>query len=606
MFHGDSAVLAQSGWGRAHGLGRTHRCAPTSVLLVFLLMPVFLASCGKVRAGDDWADETLRQLSLRDKIAQMVHVRTPGRLINRDSQEFKKLEALIRDNNIGGLALFAGSVYESAVILNGFQEMSKLPLLVSSDFERGAAFRIEDATSFPWTMALGAAGSDDLAYRQGLVTARESRAMGVHWIFAPVLDVNNNPDNPVINIRAFGSDPADVSRLGVAFIRGAQAGGVLATAKHFPGHGDTSIDSHINMPILEIGMDRLERIEFVPFRRAIEAGVDTVMTAHVAVPQLTKGAKTPATLSGELITDVLKNTLGFRGIVVTDALEMEGLTKHYGNGDAAVAAVKAGVDVLLLPPDAEDAINAVERAVKNGEISEKRIDESVKKILDAKQRLGLDKNRATDTEKIGGIVSSPENIGLADEIAGKAVAVIKDEKRVLPLDPAGKRRVFGLVLTPVVDEASGTAFLDAFRERFPDAQTEWANSRVTAAQVAAIEKAINAADIVVVATLSRLATGRSIDIPNRHLGIVQKLASMKKPVVWVCLGSPYLMRIAPEMGTILCTFSYSENSQEAAVRALAGDFRVSGKMPVSIPGVAKIGDGLEIPPRADRLVGSGQ
>ncbi|MCL2878025.1 MAG: glycoside hydrolase family 3 C-terminal domain-containing protein, partial [Acidobacteria bacterium] len=229
--------------------------------------------------------------------------------------------------------------------------------------------------------------------------------------------------------------------------------------------------------------------------------------------------------------------------------------------------------------------------------SEKRIDESVKKILDAKQRLGLDKNRTTDIEKIGNLVSSPENIELADEIAARAVAAIKDEKRLLPLNPSDGRRVYGLVLTPVIDPASGTAFLNAFRERFPDAQTEWANSRVPETQLAAIEKAINSADLVVVATLTRLTTGRSIGIPDRHLGIVQKLASLKKPVVWVCLGSPYLLRIAPDMGTILCSFSYSENSQAAAVKALAGDFRVSGKMPVSIPGVAEIGDGLEIPPR---------
>jgi len=350
------------------------------------------------------------------------------------------------------------------------------------------------------------------------------------------------------------------------------------------------------MPILEADMERLERIEFVPFRRAIEAGVDTVMTAHVAVPQLTKGVKTPGTLSPEIITGVLKNSLGFSGIVVTDALEMEGVKKQYGNGEAAVAAVKAGVDVLLLPPDAEEAINAVERAVKSGEISEKRIDESVKKILEAKQRLGLDKNRATDIGKIGSLVSSPENIELAGEIAARAVTVVKDEKRILPLNPSDKRRVYGLVLTPVVDAESGTAFLNAFRERFPDAQTEWVNSRVPESQLAAIEKSIEAADIVVVATLSRLATGRTINIPDRHLGIMQKLAFLEKPVVWVCLGSPYLMRVTPGIGTMLCTFSYSENSQEAAVKALAGDFRVSGKMPVTIPGVAKIGDGLVIPP----------
>ena len=567
------------------------------LVVLCLFLSVIFTSCAQVRARDVWADETLSQLSLRDKIAQMVHVRMPGKFINRQSKEFKKVEELVRGSHIGGLTLFAGNVYESAILLNDFQDISKLPLLVSSDFERGAAFRIEDSTSFPWTMAIGAAGDEELAYRQGLVTARESRAMGVHWIFAPVVDVNNNPDNPVINIRAFGSDPADVSRFGVAFIRGAQAGGVLATAKHFPGHGDTSVDSHNNMPVLEASMERLESVEFVPFRRAIEAGVDAVMTAHIAVPQLTKGAKIPGTLSPDILTDVLKNTLGFRGIVVTDAMEMAGITKQYGNGPAAVAAVKAGVDVLLLPPDAEEAINAIELAVKSGEISEKRIDESVIKILDAKQRLRLHENRKTNIEKIGDLVSSPENIELADEIAARAVAVIKDEKRLLPLNPEDKRRVYGLVLTPAINSESGAAFLNAFREKFPGAQTEWANARIPEDQLAAIEKAIAAADVVVVATLSRLTTGRTIGIPDRHVNIMKKLASLKKPVIWVCLGNPYLMRTAPDIGTILCTFSYSENSQEAAVKALAGEFRVSGKMPVTVPGVAEIGDGLVIPPR---------
>jgi beta-N-acetylhexosaminidase len=378
-------------------------------------------------------------------------------------------------------------------------------------------------------------------------------------------------------------------------MRGAQTGGVLATVKHFPGHGDTTIDSHVSLPVLDVDLERLERVEFVPFRRAIEAGVDAVMTAHVAIPRLTKGAITPATLSSEILTDVLKNSLGFRGIVVTDALEMAGITDQYDSGEAAVAAIKAGVDVLLLPLDAEEAINAIENAVKSGEISEKRIDESVKKILDAKQRLRLHENRKTDIEKLGSLISTPENVELADEIAARAVAAIKDEHRLLPLNPSDSRRVYGLMLTSATDAASGSAFMDAFRERFPDAQTGRANARVTEAQAAVINKAIDAADLIVVVTLTRLTTGQNIGVPDRHQNILKRLESLKKPVVWICLGSPYVLRIAPEMGTILCTFSYSENSQEAAVRALAGDFRISGKMPVYVPGVAKIGDGLEIP-----------
>ena len=578
------------------------RSARFRTMLRKILGCVFLAtifvSCVPVRAEreSDWASETLRELSLRDKIAQMIHVRMPGEFIDRQSQEFGKVEALIRENNIGGLVLFSGTAHESPVLINDFQEISKLPLLVSSDFERGAAFRIEDTTSFPWTMALGAANDEELAHLQGLITARESRAVGVHWIFAPVVDVNNNPDNPVINIRAFGSDPATVSRLGAAFIRGARTGGVLTTAKHFPGHGDTSIDSHIGVPILEVGMDRLDRVEFVPFRGAIEAGVDAVMTAHVAVPQLTKGSKTPATLSHEILTGVLINSLGFRGIVVTDAMEMAGITKLYGDGPAAVAAVKAGADVVLLPPDAVEAINAIEQAIKGGEISEKRIDESVKKILDAKQQLGLDRKRTTSAERIADVVSIPESIELASEIAARAVTVIKDEKRLLPLVQTDERYVFGLVLTPSTNSASGMAFLNAFSQQYPGAQTELADSLVTKNRITAIEKAISSADLIVVATLTRLTTGRVVGIPDSHRSIVQKLESSKKNVIWVCLGSPYLLEIAPKIGTILCTFSYSENSQEAVVKALAGKYRITGKMPVSVPGVAKIGDGLVIQP----------
>jgi beta-glucosidase-like glycosyl hydrolase len=336
-----------------------------------------------------WAAKTLQSLSLREKIAQLVQIRVPGKFLNRRSQEFQSIQDQIRANRIGGVVLFAGNVYESAILLNELQTISKVPLLVAADFERGLSFRIADTTSFPWTMAIGATASEQYAYQQGFVTGQESRALGVHWIFAPVVDVNNNPDNPVINIRSFGEDPTLVGRLGSAFIRGAKKAGVLTTAKHFPGHGDTSTDSHLGLAVVDSDLARLEAVEFKPFKDAIEAGVDSIMTAHVAVPKLTDLRETPATLSGKILTDILRNKLQFEGLIVTDALEMGGITNSYWCGLAAIRALQAGADILLLPPNATVAINEVERAVKRGDIPEDRINQSVRKILEAKSRMGL-------------------------------------------------------------------------------------------------------------------------------------------------------------------------------------------------------------------------
>lgn len=535
-------------------------------------------------------------MTLRDKIAQLVQIRVPGKFLNRHSPDYLRIEEQVRNNHIGGLVLFAGNVYESAILLNDLQSISKLPLIVSSDFERGASFRISDTTSFPWTMALGAAGSEQLAYRQGFVTARESRALGVHWIFAPVMDVNNNPDNPVINIRSFGEDPNLVARLGAAFIRGAQKGGVLTTAKHFPGHGDTATDSHIGLPVVEADMARLQSLEFIPFKRAIDAGVDSIMTAHVAVPLVTGEAKTPATLSSAILTDTLRNTLNFRGIVVTDALEMAGISDTYWCGLAAVRALQAGADILLLPPDATIAINEVERAVKRGDISSARIDASVRKILDAKSKLRLPKNRLAPLRPIGDIVSSPESIALAQEIANRAVTVIKDDQHLLPISPLTNKRIFSLVLSFDSESAPGSSFQSEMNRRFPSIRTSWANARISEEQLANIDRSLNNADLIICTMLSRLTTGqKSADIPDQHQQIIRKILDAQKPVVWIALGNPYLLRIVPQLGTYLCTFSYSDNSQAAAAKALAGEISVSGKMPVSIPGISTIGAGLEIP-----------
>jgi beta-N-acetylhexosaminidase len=543
-----------------------------------------------------WTEKTLKNLTLREKIAQLIQIRVTGKFINRQSSEYQAIRDQIQQYHIGGVVLFAGNVYESAILLNELQTVSRLPLLVSSDFERGAAFRIADTTSFPWTMALGATGSEQLAYRQGLITAQESRSLGVHWIFAPVMDVNNNPDNPVINIRSFGEDPGLVARLGSAFIRGAKAGGVLTTAKHFPGHGNTAVDSHIGLPVVESDLARLQSIEFVPFRSAIEAGVDSIMTAHVAVPQITGEPETPATLSPKILTDLLRNTLKFRGLVVTDALEMGGITSRNWCGLAAIRAIQAGSDILLLPTDIAVAINEIERAVRRGDISGLRIDQSVRKILAAKSALGLQKNRLVPINRIGAIVASPQNTSLAREIADRSITVVKDAQRLLPIPVLNYPKVFSLVLTSDLETSPGATFQAEMRKRFPSVRAAWGNARISDELLATIDKAVTESDLIVCSTLVRLTSGQDTTaIPESQRIILKRLMAAQKPLIWVAFGNPYVLRVEPEIGTYLCTFSYSEGSQVAAAKALAGEIEMNGRMPVSIPPYSKVGDGLHIP-----------
>ncbi len=574
---------------RLRGSGRRRRIA-------ILIISVFFLSTAFSKPPDGtWTDRILKSLSLREKIAQLIQIRVSGKFINLQSPEFLAIKDQIQQNHIGGVVLFAGNVYESAVLLNELQTISKLPLLVSADFERGASFRIADTTSFPWTMALGAAGSEQMAYQQGFITGKESRALGVHWIFAPVMDVNNNPENPVINIRSFGEDPQLVARLGSAFIRGAKQAGVLTTAKHFPGHGDTATDSHIGLPVVESDMARLQSIEFEPFRSAIEAGVDSIMTAHVAVPQITGEPEVPATLSSKILTDILQNSLKFQGLVVTDALEMAGITNRYWCGLAAIRAIQAGADVLLLPPDTTVAINEVERAVRRGDISEVRIDRSVRKVLNAKSQLKLHQNRIVSINRIGRTVASLQNLKSAQEIADHSITVLKDHQRLLPLNPATGTRIFSLVLASDLETSPGSVFQAEMLRRFPSVRTAWGNARISSELLTAIDKAVAQSDLIVLSTLVRLVSGQdAISIPESQKIIFKKLMAAGKPLIWVALGNPYVLPLSPEVGTYVCTFSYADVSQVAAAKALAGEIEVTGKMPVSIPGYSKAGDGLQI------------
>ncbi len=550
-----------------------------------------------------WIAKTMKAMTLRDKVAQLIAVRVNGKFLNHQSREFLDLEKEVRQNRVGGVILFAGNVYESAVLLNDLQKASALPLLVSADFERGASFRIADTTSFPWTMALGAAGSEELAYREGAITAREARAMGVHWIYAPVMDVNNNPDNPVINIRSFGEDPQLVARLGSAYIRGARDNGVMTTAKHFPGHGDTATDTHIGLAVVASDEERLNTVELVPFRAAIAAGVDSIMTAHVAVPKITGESGTPATLSPKILTGLLRNTLHFKGLVVTDAMEMGGITTRFWGGLAAVRALQAGADLLLLPPDTEVAINEVVRAVERGDISVARIDQSVERVLSAKTALGLHKKRVTPLDPIAAIIASPESQQLAQTMAEKAITLVRDDQHLLPLNPLKAQKIYSLVLSSDSDPSPGTAFQADLRRRFPSLRSGTIDARTPDEMIRGIIKTASDSDIILCSTLVRVISGKgSLAMPENHRQAIEKLQASGKPVMLLAFGNPYVLRAVPKVAGYICSFSYADVSFSSVAKALSGEIAITGRMPVSIPEYARIGDGVQLP-RLDLTLG---
>jgi len=545
-----------------------------------------------------WVQKTLKRLTLRDKVAQLIQIRVYGRYYHRESKEFQALAREIQENHIGGLILFTGNIYESAQLINRLQSLSSLPLVVAADFESGASFRIADTTSFPGAMAMGAAGSEELAYRQGVVTARESLAIGVHWIYAPVMDVNNNPDNPVIGIRSFGEDPQLVARLGSAFIRGCRTQGVMTTAKHFPGHGDTAIDSHIGLAQIPADRARLDSLELIPFKAAIQSGVDSIMTAHLAVPKVTGEPELPATLSARIQTDLLRHELGFPGILVTDALEMGGITGKYGCGAAAVKALQAGADVLILPPDITVAIEEVVRAVQDGRLSETRINQSVERLLSAKTRLGLPKRRISDLNRIAGIIADPESLKTAQDLADRSLTLVRNENHLLPLNPIRPPKILQLVFSGDQEASPLPVFLAEFRKRFAEARTLLAGARIASDQVQDILNSADQADIILCTTLVRQISGKGATAwPANFQRLMQQLFKKKKPVAWITFGNPYLLRLFPQNpAAYVCTFSYSDVSQLAAAKALSGEIGFQGKMPISIPGCTGIGDGIVTSP----------
>lgn len=555
-----------------------------------------------------WADSILHSLSLEQKAGQLVMVLVPGTYRSSLSEESARLDRLVGDMGVGGLILSYGDVYEVARLLNRLQSLANVPLLISADLERGLAMRVRRGTPFPDAMALGATRRPELAFQAAKAIAREARALGIHQNFAPDADVNTNPYNPVINTRAYGDDVALVEQMVGAFVKGTADGGVLATVKHFPGHGETQVDSHLEMPLLSLTRDRLDSVELAPFRAAIRSGAPSVMISHIGVPAIENDNSRPGSLSPSVVTGLLKNELGFSGLVVTDAMEMQGVVQGYSVAQSTVMAIQAGADIVLLPPNADVAINAIIAAARGSALSEERINVSVRKILDAKRAAGLDRNRFTEEGGIDSVVGSPDHWRLAREVGRNAVTLLRDDESTLPLRKDEDRRTIAVILTDHEDsrsdinratsalssESTGTYFTQLMSRRLGRIETVEVSPASDQGHIDNVIRRIQRSDLVLMAVFIKVRTSSGrIGMPERLRGFLADAGRLKKPTVAVIFGSPYVAAHLTTPGVLLCSYGDSEPVVEATAEALCGEIDIHGKLPVTIPGSFPFGSGRE-------------
>ena len=589
--------------------------------------------------GNKWAEKTLKKMSLEEKIGQMIQIRAYADFVNIESDAYRQVNDAIQKYHLGSIILtvrvYDGLLlkdlpYEAAAITNLFQKASKLPLLVAADFERGLSMRLNETPAFPHAMAFGATQNPDFEQRFAAITAQESRAIGVHWNFFPVADVNINPKNPIINTRSFGEEPRAVAAMVAAYIKGSRENGMLSTAKHFPGHGDTATDSHLGVATVSGDTERLESVELPPFQKAVEAGVDSVMVAHVTIPALEPDTDKVATTSHKIVTDLLKDKMHFQGLIVTDALEMHGLTRLYPEngpnpaGRAAVDAVKAGNDMVLLPSDLDGAFKGLVEAVKSKEISQQQIDASVLRILRAKASLGLHKARLVKLEDVARLVSRPESIDFAQQVADSATTLVRDNGQVLPLSSSIQRVpgtngtgnayrsavAGGLVAVLITDDVRseyGRVFEIELRRRARGTKVYLVDGTIAGSMTPEILDAVKHADKVVAAAYVVPTAAKQTVVNGQLTNTVglndatgtlmqQLLGAAGQKTAVIAMGNPYLASGFPSVQTYICTYSNAPTSERSAVKLLFGEMQLKGKLPISLPGIAERGFGLELKP----------
>lgn len=588
-----------------------------AILLVFLGTLGTNAQPPLDKAARAWVDTTIKKLTLEQLVGQMIFARFEATYLSSDSAEFDRLSTLIRDTQVGGFTAFGGtepvpqvmlnSTYGSVIlgqplelasILNRLQALSQVPLLTSCDFEWGVQMRIAGATKFPRAMAFGATGDPQLAYQAGKVVGVEARALGVQMDLGPVADVNSNPRNPVINIRSFGEDPVRTGAMVAGWVRGLQEGGVLATLKHFPGHGDTDTDSHLGLPVVPHSLERLERIELPPFKSGFDAGAAAVMVAHVEMPAIDP-EKQPATFSPKVIGTLLRPV--FDGLIVSDAMNMRGVTLMGPPGEAAVRAATAGIDMILDSPDSAAAAAAIVAAVKSGDIPRERIEQSVRRILEAKARLGLHRSRLVDLAALPLAVGTRQSDAVARTVSERSITLIKDAANNVPLQTP---RTGSVLYLSVLDYPSGWRIAAASRTVIPELKARWANTdsvevsdRTSPSELDLVRAMADNYDAIVAGVFVRAssASGR-MDLAPQVVKLLQDLAAKShqrsQPFVAMFFGNPYTPMFVPEIPSMLLTYDFSDYAEDSAVRALAGEIAIGGKLPITLPGLFPLGHGL--------------
>ncbi len=595
---------------------------------------------------EKWVRDTLKKMTLDEKVGQMflADAYYTG-FWNRDNEAYKQLQHHVVDNKVGGILVFRSQVWPTAVLNNRWQELAQTPLLISSDLEMGPGMRFDDTPWWAPNMAVAATGDTNWARLHGAATAKQARAMGINWLYAPAVDVNNNPDNPVINVRSYGEDPSQVSAFAKAFIEGAQAAGALTCAKHFPGHGDTATDSHIGLPVVDVSRERLEKLELVPFRAAIDARVASIMSAHIALPQIESELAAPVrvlnereaasaefvsqteeqaarvtlpgTLSPKVLTGILREELKFNGIVVTDAMNMAALAARYTPAESSVRAIKAGADMIIKAPDIDAAILGVKQAVASGAITEARLNASVERILRAKAALGLNARRTVDLNEVDRLVAAAEFNDIARQIAERSLTLVRDYQKLLPLDfsqspqqgsPANqgneserKGRLFHLTFTDEDDPLITKPFADELRARVPVVESHLLNRNATDAQLAAVLAKLDARtyDAVLFTIAVRARSGKgSVALPpaGKRLAdeLIKRHMTTRLPLVTISFGNPYLLNALPDSPSYLLAWSPFPVSQRAAAKAVLGEIEINGKLPVTLPGLYERGSGMKV------------
>ncbi|HUQ97972.1 MAG TPA: glycoside hydrolase family 3 N-terminal domain-containing protein [Gemmatimonadaceae bacterium] len=549
-----------------------------------------------------WTDSVLASLTLREKAAQIVWPSVFGDYVSGDSPQWRRLTQYVQQEKVGGFTISIGSPTEVASKLNALQSMSKVPLVFGADLEAGAGFRarggyfvpnaidLGGAIVFPPEMAIGATRDTSFAYEQGRLTAIEGRALGIHIAYAPVLDVNNNPDNPVINTRSFGEDPDLAARMGVAFIHGLQDHGMIATGKHFPGHGDTGTNSHLALPVVTVSRSRLDTVELVPFLAAVKGGVGAIMSFHGAMPAL-DSSNVPGTLSSKVMTGLLRGEMGFKGIIISDAMDMRGVLDQFGAEESVKRAVAAGIDVLIQPLDVAQTIDAVVAGVREGRYTEARLDSSVRRVLDSKRRLGLAQNKLVDLNGLRFLVGDSANTQIARRAAERSITLVRDSLRQIPIRNKAAK-VLSITLARRADLPAGNAFNGELRASLPNLRTEFVATEDAPLNFPRLLAAADSADVTVVSSyVGQNWDAVTASAPQAFAAFVKTLVDRgRKPIV-VAFGNPYLLQQLPWVPSYLVAWGGFPVSQQAAARALLGAAPITGKLPISIPPLANRGVG---------------